>query len=240
MNLRRSLVTGLAAIGLMASVAAPVALAQAPPADENSGNNTATASVTVQSDGVFDVFFATTSVAFGTTTLNAANLEPDLEGSFTIGYTDTKSNRPRFDVTVIAGHFSDGSGNFIHASNLTVERTENVIQQFWGGPGRCDTPPNSGNLDPAKVAAGCNPTIDIGDIGYFHNGGYIGQTPAGVQWDPKTFSMEDWLKVHFGYGGAGTGNSTGVVGVNLHVPATTVPGVYTSTLTVNVVTGTQP
>lgn len=240
MNLRKSLVTGIAAIGLFASVAAPVVTAQGPPADGNGGNNTATARVDVADNGVFDVYFATTDINFGNTNINAGGLEVDLPGSFTIGYTDTKANRPNFDVTVIAADFTDGGSNSIDASNLTIESTANVIQTFYGGPGRCDTPVNSGNLDPAKVAAGCNPTVDVGDIGYFQNAGYIGQSPAGTTWLTKTYDLSEALKVHFGRAGAGTGTSTGVVGVNLHIPSTTVPAFYTSTLTVNVVAGTQP
>lgn len=243
MNLRKTLFSAFAALALSASVMAPVALAgTSPPGDDDSTTNSdsTTVKVNVVAGGVFDVYFSNANINLGTTTLNSSNLEKDVPGTIRIGYTDTKAYRPNFDLTITASDFSDGNGNFIDAAGFTVEKTDNVIQQHYGGPGRCDSPPNSGNLDPNKVANGCNPNVDIGDLGYFVNDAYTSQDVTGGVWTTKTYDIESSPTVHFGYAGAGTGVSYGDVHVNLHIPNTTVGGEYQTVVTFSIFPGTQP
>jgi hypothetical protein len=221
MNLRKSLFTGIAAVGLMASVAAPAALA-APP-EASLSNNTTVAYVNVTTDGQFDVYFDVANFSLGTVALNANNPVGTATGSMRINYIDTMADRPNFNVTVTAGNFdninSGDPAHIIDAENFQVTHTYNVQQGYWDGnsPGG----------------------VDVGDIGYFVDGAYTAQNPAGAAWTGST-NLGDGPTVQFGYAGSGTSWSYGDVDLKLNIPGNTVAGQYNSDVTLSVITGSQP
>lgn len=242
MRLKRTLVSAIAALGLAASVMAPVALAQ-PTQSDDDGSNTTQASVTVTTaPGKFDVYFESSSLDLTDPTLSALNPSGEATGTFRLRYTDTLADRPEFDVTVTATNFSNGSAT-IPASGFKITRTANVVQFQWGSG---DDPtknaycwPGSSMEDTALCAAYPVPTTDIGDIGYFQEGTYKGQ--SNENWDPALSpGLDSGPKVHYGRQGTGTHWSYGDVDVALEVPANTPGGTYYSTLELEVVSGTQP
>jgi hypothetical protein len=223
MNLKKSILSGIAAVGLMASLAAPVALAQ--PA-ENAGNNTTNAHIAVDVEGEFDVYFWVGDFDMPGATLSASSPVYDSSGTLRIQYTDTLPDRPNFNVTLIAGHFTDGT-NYILNDEFTITGTYNVQQFQWGD-------------NPSKNANGATALpYDVGDIGYFVDQGYPSGQVAHSVWSSNNV-LNDWVQVQFGYAGVGTVSSYGDVDVALHVPATTVEGTYTSLMTLNVIAGDQP
>ncbi|HWK79967.1 MAG TPA: hypothetical protein VNP95_04330 [Thermomicrobiales bacterium] len=215
MNLKKSLMGAVAGLALVGSVAAPIASAQ--PAEDNTGNNTTTAYVEVYSTGVFDVFF-TGGIDLGDANFNASSSSQTLNGSLALGYTDTKVQRPSFDVTVQATDFYNLSNFYITpipASGFTITKTYNVAQQQWGA----------------------NP--DIGDIGAFQNEDYVAQNSGPWPWTSDN-QLNTARRVNFGYAGIGTISSQGNFDVSLVVPNTTQAGAYQSTLTLTVIAGSQP
>jgi hypothetical protein len=224
MNLKRTLFTGLAAAGLMASFAVPVAIAQtAPPAEVSTTNNTTVAYVQVATDGEFDVYFGSGTFNLGSETLNANNPEGLVSGTMRVLYVDTMAYRPQFDVTMTAGDFDNiNSPNLAHiidAENFQVTYAYNVQQAYW-----------SGNAPDGA---------DIGDIGYYVDGHYVGQNNAGQAWTGTT-NLGEGPTVQFGYSGSGTSSSYGDLGVSLTIPNTTVAGQYNSAVTLTVIAGLQP
>lgn len=227
MNLKRTLFTGLAAVGLMASVAAPMASAQY---NGDSGSNNMTYGVVyVSTPGQFDVYFSSGTLDFGTVTLTAGNPLPTVNGTLQIAYVDTFAYRPSFDVTLQATNFLNTANHFttpITAAGFDITTVANLAQGYWGGPGR----PGSNN--PGNV--------DVGDLGAYVNEDYVSQ---GGTW-PKAWTADQSLdasrKVQFGYTGSGTSWGAGNVGVSLDIPNNTVQGNYRSEITLTVVTGTQP
>jgi hypothetical protein len=225
MNLKKSLFTGLAAVGLMASLAAPVAMAQ--PAETSTSNNGISGYVTVNSTGSFDVYFGGAYFDLGTITLSAASPEGTATGGFTVWYTDTMPDRPSFDVQLTASTFTHTTmgWNTIPNSGFAITSTANVEQGQFGGP--------------SSTTAGSSP-FEIGDIGHYQNGIYptAGQGTT-TAWTTNN-TLDSTRTIQFGYSGVGTIWSSGDVGVALDVPANTVTGQYQSNLTLSVITGLQP
>ncbi len=215
MNLKKAFVTGIAAVGLMASIAAPVATAQ----DDNTGNNTSTAHVNVTAGGVFDVFFSAADFNLSAVSLTSEDYVGNATGSLNINYEDTKSFRPDFEVDMSASNFMLATNNSIQipATGFTIETTYNVQQDFCGGPG----------------AIACQSVIDYGDIGYRLNDGQATGQAASTNWTVNQ-SLDLPRGVQFGYDGIGTRFSTGKVDVALVVPSNTQSGEYTSTMTLSV------
>lgn len=222
MNLKRTLFTGLAAAGLMASIATPMASAQVVIEDGQNGGpgGSVTATVEVGTAGLFDAFFCavgvgpTASTDLTTTTEPSAIANGAAEGALGICYEDTKNYRNAFNLDLSAGDFtSPTTVTDIAASNFTVAHTYNVASLNCCGPA-------------------------VGDIGYFQNDAYVGQNAAGAAWAPG-YSLNNPQTVHFGYNGTGTIISGGVVDVDLVIPAGTHTGIYTSNVTLTVIAGTQ-
>jgi hypothetical protein len=244
MRLKRTLVSAIAALGLSASLMAPVALAQ-PTQSQADGSDTTTATVNVSAPGgSFDVYFESTTLSLTDVTLSALTPNGTSTGTFRLRYTDTLPDRPEFDVTVGADDFTSGS-NTIPASGFKITRTANVTQFQWGNPGGvnnayCYSGQNPNPLyDPALCTA-YPPPVDsnIGDIGYFQDGTYQGQNSE--NWTANAPGLDTATKVHYGRHGVGTQWSYGDVDVELEVPDGTPGGTYSSLLTLSVVTGTQP
>jgi hypothetical protein len=219
MNRFKSLFGLVLGLMLAASLLGPTALAQ-PPEPVDTGNVT-TVSVTITETGVFDAYFCqvygTASSGIDLTLNQAPTLgAPGLAtGSLFICYTDTLAYRPSFDAQINAGAFTGGP-SIIPLSGFKIDRTYNVIQQYWGS----------------------NP--DYGDIGSFVNNAYQSQADP---W-PKAWTTNNTLDttrtVQFGYSGIGTATSYGQFDVSLVLPIGTQGGQYTSTLTLSIVAGTQP
>lgn len=216
MNLKKSVFGTIAGLALVGTLAAPAVMAQA--VEDGPKSNTATASVTVTDNGIFDVYFYSGDFNLSGVTLNADTSVGTATGSFTIGYDDTKAFRPKFDVTVNASSFAltSNTSHQIPSTGFTIERTYNVGQTHYG-----------------------NSPIDYGDIGYFVDEAYPSGQAASTQWTSNN-TLDTARRVQFGYQGVGTTLSGGKVDVALKVPNTTVPGTYNSTLTLSVVAGTQP
>jgi hypothetical protein len=215
MNLKRTLFTGLAAIGLMASIAAPVATAQV-----NGSSAGTTAFVVVASPGVFTLSICADSInaTLDTTVQPTAGVQGKAEGSLDLCYIDTKSYRPNFNVMMQASNFQDGTKPIIPATGFKVVNTADVSQGQWSsGAGRA-----------------------IGDIGHFQNNVY----PTAGQGTTTAWTSSNDLSaartVGFGYNGEGTIESTAEIDVELTMPYGTQDGTYWSNVTVTVVTpGTQ-
>jgi hypothetical protein len=240
MNLKRTLVSAVAALGMAASVMAPAALAQ-PTQSQDEGSDTTTAVVTVTTTGKFDVYFESTTLDMTDPTLTALTPDGEATGAFRLRYTDTLPNRPEFDVTVTATDFTSSSGT-IPASGFKITRTVNVAQFQWGN-GTDPTKnaycwPTSPMYNADTCAAYPAPLADIGDIGFFQDGTYQGQSTE--YWTANAPGLDSGPKVHYGRAGVGTHWSYGDVEVVLDVPAGTPGGDYSSTLTLEVVTGTEP
>jgi hypothetical protein len=226
MRLKRTLVSAIAALGLAASVMTPVALAQsAPPTENGSNGNTSPSTISIEDNGVFDVYFYSTDLAFGTQYLNADDPEKTVNGSFIIGYDDSRAWRPGFTVTVQANDDSRGqtnsASNVIPVSGFEITRTEKIGQTQWGGPG--------------STAGSGGQAFDVGDIGYLVDESTSGvdQQAAGKDWSDG-FSLDQARKVQFGYEGVGTIASGGNVLVELEIPVGTAPDNYRTTLVLTV------
>ncbi len=229
MNLKKALVTGIAAIGLMASIAAPGALAQtSPPTESSSGNNSTIAYVAVITPGAFDVYFGVSSFDLSAVTLDASSPEGAAAGNFIVYYTDSLANRPNFNVTLTASDFTHTtvSGASIDNAGFTIAGAYNVRQDQCGGPER-------------PVSSGCNNIHQIGDIGYFVNNTGGHSQAAFTPWTALN-TLDSARTIQFGYEGVGTITSDGRIDVALDVPANTVAGIYQSSLTLSVIAGTQP
>lgn len=228
MQLKRTLVSAIAAFGLTASVMAPVATAQY--AGDDTGNNTATVQVQVTTPGVFDVRFTEANFGLDAVELGAATPNGTAAGELTLYYEDSKPQRPAFDVTITATNFSNGdfpnSGDpnkQLASEDFYVTNTYNVGQGQW------DSAPGV--------------TWDVGDIGFFVDNQYVANSGPNMSdgvWTPGGNNLRDGATVGFGYAGVGTIASTADVGVAVDVPNTTVQGTYTSVVTISVVAGTQP
>jgi hypothetical protein len=220
MNLKKSIFTGIAAVGLMASLAAPAAFAQ--PAESDTGNNLTIAYVNVATDGEFDAYFSSGTFNLGAVTLNANSPEGVVTGTMRIDYVDTMANRPNFNVSLTAENFVNiGNATYtIPATGFQVTYAYNVQQGYWSG----------------NAPGG----IDIGDIGYFVDGDYVGQNDAGQAWTLGATNLSTGPTVQFGYAGSGTSWAYGDLGVQLDIPSTTVAGQYNSNVTISVIAGTEP
>jgi hypothetical protein len=235
-NIRKSLLSTAAAIGLMVSVAAPMVLA-----DDTTTNNSTNAVVEViPAAGVFDVKFcaASTNLSVGT----QPNASPgSATGTLSICYEDTKVDREAFTVAMSAGDFTNGA-NVIDSSNFRVVRLYNLGQYQWGNSGSTHNVCDGHN----HGYTGCTETVppangDIGDIGYIYDSGAT--TPQNVTGGiPRTTnnSLETGSNVHFGYAGVGTISSLGNVDVKLTIPGGTPGGQYTSNVTLSVTMGSMP
>ncbi len=214
MNLRKSLFTGLAAVGLMASVAAPVALAQ------TSGNaGTGTATVVITDTGVFDIHFCDDSVSLTQDVAPIAGTDGSASGALAICYVDTKSYRTNFDVDLSATDFTGNGTNddTIPASDFKVTYTGNVGSGQWSS--------GVGYL--------------IGDIGHFVNDAYP-SSQAGAAWTTNNDLSGAGRTVNFAYQGEGTSWAVSDISVGLTIPSSTDPDTYQSTLTLTVIVpGTQ-
>jgi hypothetical protein len=233
MNLKRTLFTGLAAAGLMASFAAPMTSAQV--SDSNTTNNSATATVGVLVDGTFDVYFAPgTTIDMGTKTLNSQNPQATATGQLLVNYTDTMQQRPAFTVSLSAGDFQRWAGDTgISASGFRVTHTGNVAQYQWDNHNINDVDHGDSTVVPVVG--------DIGDIGFMVNGVNPGNQNANLNnvWNDTTNLSGLGTPIQFGYAGIGTVWSNGAVDVDLEIPNGTAQGNYSSTLTLSV-TFTQP
>jgi hypothetical protein len=214
MNLKKSLAGLAAGFALVGTLAAPAAMAS-----DIGGSAITTASVSIVDNGVFDVHFCG-ALALNTATQPTAGTAGYAQGGLSICYTDTKLQRPAFDVTLGSDQLSSGS-NHIAASNLIVVWTYNVQQQQWDGA-------------PAVAHR-----FDVGDIGYFVDDHYVAQNNAGQGWTTNN-TLDTNPTVNFGYHGVGTISSTGAMEIGLNIPSGTQAGTYSSQLTLSVVTGTQP
>jgi hypothetical protein len=213
MNLRKSIFTGIAAVGLMASLAAPVAMAQTA---GNAGGTTAT--VTVLGGGTFSVAFCS-AVTLTVNTPPTAGTEGSASGAFGICYVDTKSDRTNFDVDLSATDFTGTGANddTIPASEFDVTYTANVQNGQWSS--------GVGYL--------------IGDIGHFVNDAYP-SSQAGAAWMFNNDLAGAGRTVNFGYQGEGTIWSVSDISVGLTIPSSTDNDTYTSELTLTVIVpGTQ-
>jgi hypothetical protein len=213
MNVKKTLAGFIAGFALIGSLATPVAIAS-----EIGGQEVTTATVAISNGGVFNATFCN-SVSMTETTAPMANAPGAAIGSLNLCYTDTKSQRPAFDATLVSSDFtlSTNVNKTIPASNLKVLKTYNVLQTQWdsGFP------------------------LDIGDIGYFVNGGYLAQSSAGATWTANN-TLESAKTVNFGYSGVGTVASIGGMDLGLNIPAGTTPGTYVSQLTLSIIVGSQP
>lgn len=226
----------LFAIALTFAMIASVGLqpAAAVTQDDNTGNNTLTAGVTVNVGGVFDAFFCQPpGDSFGDLgTVNLNSQSPAMtvqQGSMTICYEDTKPDRSEFRTWVIAGNFTSGA-NSIVASNFKVTRTWWVAQTQWGPV--------------------------VGDIGMVNSAGVLNGSDTGTcpicyaTWSTGN-TLDAWRYVQYGWDGKGTADGTGdfpsvwasgnpnlgafgVIEVSLDVPVDTPAGSYTSTVTVEI------
>jgi hypothetical protein len=214
MNLRKSLFTGLAAVGLMASLAAPTALAQ------TSGNaGTGTATVVITDTGVFDIYFCDDSVSLVQDVAPTAGTDGSASGALAICYVDTKSYRTNFDVDLSSTDFTGTGANddIIPASDFKVTYTANVSSAQW----------SSGVGYP------------IGDIGHFVNDAYP-SSQAGAAWTANNNLAGAGRTVNFAYQGEGTIAAQSNLNVALTIPSSTDPDTYQSTLTLTVIVpGTQ-
>jgi hypothetical protein len=213
MNLRKSLFTGLAAVGLMASLAAPVALAQSV---NDSGTTTATVAVT--NDGVFNVQFCSGTSPLSAVSMTSESAAQTSTGSLTICYEDTLLYHDSALVSFQATAFTAGLSS-IAASNFKVTQTNNTIQEHYVSDGHGHT----------KVA----------DPGYLAQDGTAPPQNATVfvVWPGPANTLDVSRNVNFIYNGSGAGSSTGLVNVALNIPVGTVPGNYSSTVTLTVAPG---
>lgn len=222
MKLKKSIITAFAAVGLIASIAAPAAMAQTQLEESTSANNSTTASVVVTSTGEFDVYFNVSSFDLSGATLSASSPEGAAAGSFTVFYTDSLADRPNFTVTLSASDFYLSGSTLempptISNAGFTIDRTYSVRQDQSGS-----TP------------------YEIGDIGYYVNDAYPADSPpnqaASTAWTANN-ALDTARTIHFGEPGVGTIASDGLIDVALDVPAGTSPGTYQSMLTLTVYGG---
>jgi hypothetical protein len=219
MNIRKHVLTGALAFGLLGSVIAPTALAQ----------DTAGVEVVVVESGAFAVTICDPDASWDqsmpvdfpgniplTGTSPTASQPGSATGTFAICYLDTKNFRDAFVTQLSATDFAlvGDPSTTISSENFTIEFTMGVGQAQLDSPG-----------------------IDVGDIGYFVNqqdpGGQAAP-PAGGTWTMDN-ELDQNVDVHFGYAGVGTIMSGGIVDVQLVLPIGTKAGTYESTITLTVI-----
>jgi hypothetical protein len=221
------------AIGLMLAGSMMSAPALAQPPGDSSGNNTTNVSVTFERTGAFDAYFCVTQGEHNASTSLTVVQPPTLAGNglatgqLIICYDDTLPDRPAFHVDVQAGAFTGGPST-IPLSGFNVEKTYNVIQNYYGGPS---------TSNPTKP--------DYGDIGQFLNGAYVAQNgnPPNPTWPMQWTSNNNLgagVHLQFGYAGVGTEFSYGQFDVSLVLPVTASGGTYTSTMTLSLYAGENP
>jgi hypothetical protein len=225
-------IAGLAAGLMMAgSMLAPAALAQY--GGDGTGNNTTTVAVTFNDPGAFDAYFcaptdaqASGSSWAGLTSVTAPTLTTpgSASGALAICYTDTKLQRPSFDVSIQSSDFTgDNTGATIGAENFTIVTTYNVAQGLWGS-----------SPDYGDVGSYINDGVDPSDIG----GGQHATLP--YTWLSGTNSLDEDRLIQFGYSGIGTQWSNGKFDVNLVLPLGIPGDTYKSTLEMKVLPSDQP
>jgi hypothetical protein len=235
MNIRQSIFSTIAALGMAAALAAPAAIAS-PPSESDSGNNQTDAVVEITEGGTFDAYFCSVTLSpfamdpasqntLTQQTPPTAHTAGLATGQLFICYDDTLSYRPAFDVQVQAGQFTSSNASQqtpISASNFKVTKTYNTGQQHWSGP-----------------TDGHGHVPHIGDTGSFGENGYVGQNTLPVVWPGPDNTLDVARNVQFGYNGIGTGWSVGYFDVELTIPGGTAPGDYSSEVTLTIITGTQ-
>ncbi len=205
MNKRRSILAFAICFALLALTGLQVARADND--DDNLGNNSVTAAVSVAAGGVFDAYFCdpagilnVTSGPLGAVTLTSTSTEVTVTtGNLVICYLDSKPLRPEFRTYIQSGNFSDGGSNSLPASGFKVTKAFWVLQSQW-----------SSKNPPA--------TTGIGDIGEYNGAGGQNQKDGGTgpltwygAWAPGTGSLDVWRHVHYGWEGRGTSDGTGII-----------------------------
>jgi hypothetical protein len=248
MNLKRTLFTGLAAIGLMASIAAPVATAQTGHTDD------ADAIVVISNNGGVFIPEFCGDVNLGTHDITAI-AGSTATGTMGICYWDTRAYRQNFKASIDASDFESGvpmpvpsSDTYsIPAQNFKIVRVYNPQQDQWRNT---NPAPGSANTCPFVPGVTGAPNVyDIGDIGGFNgtsssygDGAYV--TDGSALWSGPALSENPF--VNYAWSGVGTGNggfACNALGINgtyspfdvaLQVPAGAAAGTYVSDLTLTV------
>lgn len=227
-------------IALTIAMAASIGMqpAAAVTQDDNNGNNTLLASVTVNVSGVFDAYFCNppgdTYGSLGTVNLTSTSpLVTTQTGSLSICYDDTKPARPQFRTWVIANNFSNGTDT-IPATGFKITKA------FWVGQTQWSSGHGGG----------------IGDIGAVSPTGSLNSPVVGtcpvchIPWTTLN-GLDNWKYVQYGWAGKGTADGTGffpgfwasgwaplgavgILEVTLDVPVATPAGTYTSLVTLEV------
>jgi hypothetical protein len=213
MNLRKKLIAGALALGLLGSVIAPSVI------NAQTLEDTTYVVVSVADGGAFDAYFClNTNGAYtlSTGTDPLAHTAGDATGTLTICYTDTKTYRGGFNAQIQSGPFtSPGSSQNtpIAPSNFTIVKAYNVGQLHWSS-------------ETAHTHPGW-----IGDIGFFvDNADPNGQSTSDGIWTPSSATLDVARTIHFSYNGIGTGGAGGDFDVKLNIPGGTSAGTYASTL----------
>lgn len=222
MNLKRTLISGLAAVGLMASLAAPVALADDPITVEGS------ATVSIENDGEFTPYFC-----------GAVELTPEgdvnsttgttAEGQLLICYTDTMAERDGFTTTLKAGVFTSNvnmpatnTSNpvpyTIPAENFIITTVYNPAQLQWGRTNPAidyslcalyGVAPDQSFHENVAGGLGVPGVSQIGNIGSYDANGVVVTGGSGTPWDASPSSANLSTAQTVGYGNAGVGTGTG-------------------------------
>jgi hypothetical protein len=230
MNLRKSLVTGLAAIGLMVSIASPTLAA--PPTETDGSNNGTTSSVEVSGGGEFDAYFCGDNNLTEQSAPTASSAG-SATGTLTICYDDTLSYHDGFDTTIQATTpFTsvDALGDTpIPAALFKITMLHNVGQLHWSSDGHSLLDADDPNYHP-----------EVADPGYYDENGSVPNqnTPGFVAWSASN-SLEQARTVQFSYNGTGSVAAGGEIDVALTIPQGTSPGNYTTNLTLTIVAGGQ-
>lgn len=215
MNLKKSLTGIVGAFALVASLLAPGVMVQAQSLASGGG----TGEVTVTSDGEFSVNICNSEVpiSFGSV---GASTDSDVttSGSLSICIVDTHVDRPGFLTMLSASEFG--------ASGLTPIPASSLIPTVIYGP-------VVGQMLPVWTDGG----YIFGD----HNNPGAGHIVVEPVVSPASANSEVWGGGDFsssqqvGHGDAGRGSSWAEqqVDLELTIPANTLPGDYTNTITVD-------
>lgn len=222
MNIKRTLFAGLAMLGLMASIAAPIANAQDSPVLAGSDQKKAT--IVLNNDGQFFAVIRS-DLDLGTHNLQAGTGAFGFPGTVIIDYTDTYAFRGGFSATLQASDFQRTAGppmqvwpalpTTIPADNLTITEVTGPTQ------GQCCR--NSGVGGVAGISA------------VYPNG--VDTTTGTATWagaTPAQAGLGTASTIHMSLQGKGTIWTEAPVQVNMQVPASAVPGTYESTLTLTI------